>query len=440
MAKKEEKKPTRTTKKATGDEKPKAKGKASGSKTPTTAKASSSKSATPAKTASKKGAPPRTSPASGGPVKVKRATDGTKSDSSKPRTSVEKATVATAPTSAPKRAKAPEAPPSAKTAVPRIPQAAVVEDKLPHEYGRTKIVLLLRDPEWLFAYWEIDAETRRSAGIVRGKHERKLVLRVYEDGPNSALSPYFDIEASDETSSWYIHARNPNSRVTVALGLYDSTGEFREITRSSAVQLPRMGIAESADLQFAEITDEIYGQIVELSGGARIGDRLGSDEFLRSLQSRILESLHEGPLSSGVLSSGEFFGLSSVGLSSGLFSGQFGGASEFLSSWLLPSSLSSIGEGGEDSAKRGLERDRRFWLEVGVDVIVYGATEPNARVTFMGKPIALTPDGTFRFRMVLPDTEVEFPVEAVSADGAETRRVKPVVKRHTEGNPHEPVE
>jgi hypothetical protein len=41
--------------------------------------------------------------------------------------------------------------------------------------------------------------------------------------------------------------------------------------------------------------------------------------------------------------------------------------------------------------------------------------------------------------MVLPDTTIEFPIDAVSADGEHRRAVKPVVKRHTEGDPRKPL-
>ena len=72
-------------------------------------------------------------------------------------------------------------------------------------------------------------------------------------------------------------------------------------------------------------------------------------------------------------------------------------------------------------------------------MIVYGATEPDAKVKFMGQEIRLTQDGTFRVRMVLPDTTIEFPVDATSADGEQKRGVKPVVQRWTEGDPKKPL-
>lgn len=309
--------------------------------------------------------------------------------------------------------------------------------ELPLEYDDTKVVLLVRDPEWVFVYWEISSGLRRKLGLERGRHSKTLVLRVQENAQANGSASVYDVPVNDYTSSWYLRSRDSASKIRVTLGLFNDGGEFLEIATSNEIDLPRMGIADEGDVEFAEINDEIYGQIVQLSGGVRIGERLGSDEFLRSLQQRIYDTFREGPMSSGGLSSGAFYGLSS---------GLLGGGSGMFSGSLIPSSVSMFSEMFTPGIRaehlgKPVEagKEREFWLEVGVDVIVYGATEPNARVKFMGRDIELNPDGTFRVRMVLPDTTIEFPVEATSADGEETRKVKPVVARHTEGTPYEPA-
>jgi hypothetical protein len=315
--------------------------------------------------------------------------------------------------------------------------------ELPQEYGETKIVLMIRDPEWIFAYWEIDPATRARHGIPLHKHNRQLALRVIELGDRDEVLDTYDVAINDYTSSWYVKIRNSSSRYIVELGLQDDAGEFSVITTSNEVRLPRRTISEAQDIQFAEVTDEIYDQLVHLSGGTRIRERLGSDEFLRSLQERVTVSLGEGALFSGGLSSGDILGLSSSalqGMSSSLFSGLLS-SSSLLSSGLFSGGLMLGSAGGEadimnaSSEKRG----KGFWLEVGVDVIVYGATEPDAKVRLMGQDIELNADGTFRLRIILPDTTIEFPVEATSADGTERRAVKPVVRRHTEGDPRKPL-
>ena len=46
---------------------------------------------------------------------------------------------------------------------------------------------------------------------------------------------------------------------------------------------------------------------------------------------------------------------------------------------------------------------RDFWLNVNAELVIYGATEPNALVAITGEPILLRPDGSFSYRLALPD-------------------------------------
>jgi hypothetical protein len=64
-------------------------------------------------------------------------------------------------------------------------------------------------------------------------------------------------------------------------------------------------------------------------------------------------------------------------------------------------------------------------------LIIYGATEPDAKVTIGGRAIQLRPDGTFSFRFALPDGVYSLPVAATSADKVETRRANLKFQRTT---------
>jgi hypothetical protein len=81
--------------------------------------------------------------------------------------------------------------------------------------------------------------------------------------------------------------------------------------------------------------------------------------------------------------------------------------------------------------KKPLGKERKFWLVVDCELIVYGATEPDAAVTVQGKPIRLRPDGTFTLRYALPDGKQVIPVQAVSSDEIEIRTIAPTVSRQT---------
>jgi hypothetical protein len=101
---------------------------------------------------------------------------------------------------------------------------------------------------------------------------------------------------------------------------------------------------------------------------------------------------------------------------------------EFLRGEVSSGALGSFALGSGALAAR---RERAFWLRVGAELIIYGATDPRARVTLMGEPINLRGDGTFTVRFALPDGVRGIPVAAVSPDEVEEREIIITVKRET---------
>ena len=77
----------------------------------------------------------------------------------------------------------------------------------------------------------------------------------------------------------------------------------------------------------------------------------------------------------------------------------------------------------------GKSKERGFWLKADTELIVYGATEADAKLTVQGKAVALRPDGSFSLRFNLPDGQQEYPVRAVSADDAVEKEITFTVKR-----------
>jgi hypothetical protein len=62
-----------------------------------------------------------------------------------------------------------------------------------------------------------------------------------------------------------------------------------------------------------------------------------------------------------------------------------------------------------------------FWFKVNAELILYGSTERDARVTIAGRPVVLRPDGSFSFRFALPDGDFTLPAIAVNAAGTDGR-------------------
>jgi hypothetical protein len=66
-------------------------------------------------------------------------------------------------------------------------------------------------------------------------------------------------------------------------------------------------------------------------------------------------------------------------------------------------------------------KPRSFHMHVNAELIIYGGTEPSAKLRIDGENITLSKDGTFAYHFVLPDGQFHIPIEATSADGVETR-------------------
>ncbi len=119
---------------------------------------------------------------------------------------------------------------------------------LPDFYDETYVRLLVRDPEWVFVYWEIDAKTRDRFWIPRGAHQGRLMLRWHDvtdvpdfDGQNAQR--VIETAIDDQTSSWYQHLPDPGRYWCAELGVLSSEGEFLCICRSNVVQTPRVTLA-----------------------------------------------------------------------------------------------------------------------------------------------------------------------------------------------------
>ncbi len=94
--------------------------------------------------------------------------------------------------------------------------------------------------------------------------------------------------------------------------------------------------------------------------------------------------------------------------------------------------MSGVGMSGVGfSASMPPARPRQFWLVADAELIVYGATEPDANVTIGGRPVKLNPDGTFRFQMSFQDGLIDYPIMAVAVDGEQMRSVHMKFTRET---------
>lgn len=265
---------------------------------------------------------------------------------------------------------------------PYLPPRQWEHEELPSRYGDTRIVLMARDPYWIFAYWEITDDHRMQVEREASAswNDMKKVLRVYDvtgkDFNGLNANRHFDIDINADANNWYINVGAPDRTWCVDLGVITSSGKFILIARSNVVSTPRDSASDIIDEEWMSIEEDflrLYGLWGGFSGAS------GKAQIKKIMKERLQKELGSGGISS----------------------------------FVRP------------------PKYRGFWMVVNTELIVYGATEPDATVTVQGRPVKLNRDGTFSLRFALPDGEQVIPVKGVSADKAEKRTITPIVRKYT---------
>jgi hypothetical protein len=271
--------------------------------------------------------------------------------------------------------------------VPTKDLSARVPKDLPTGYGKDRIVVMVRDPYWLHSYWELTrhAVQRAEAALGQEWHGAKPILRLLDvsshDITSSAETVVRDIDIHGGCNNWYIDVANPPRSYRVDIGYLSPRGRFYVLARSNVVTTPRAGVSDVIDENWADIDAKKADRIYAMSGGF---DPTASSLELKQL----FEERLRRPLGSPT--------------------------------------VTSFGSGAYPPGKM-----RKFWFQLDAELIVYGATEPSARVTLQGEPVKLRPDGTFTMRFSLPDSRQIIPAVAASADGVEERTIVLAVERNT---------
>jgi hypothetical protein len=305
---------------------------------------------------------------------------------------------------------------------------------LPESYGTRKLFLVARDPNMLFAYWDLDPVQYQEA--VRGAHDGKIFLELYVPGEDRIQQ----VHVWDCHKNWYLQVNRPNTSFVAQLGYYRADGNFEVLARSAEVSTPRDDLSPNTDaafvtipfhLSFQDLYELISGQVQEGEELAEALARLEKSDFEFPFQVRIPRDLT-------ATESEEFFGYMDDEERR-----RMGGSFEItemlrkrfenaLSSGQWVSSAGGWVSSVSSPFGASFGKPRGFHMHVNAELIIYGGTEPSAKVRIDGENIALSPDGTFAYHFVLPDGKFHIPIEATSADGVETRSALLSVLRMTD--------
>ncbi|MBI5832909.1 MAG: DUF4912 domain-containing protein [Armatimonadetes bacterium] len=226
--------------------------------------------------------------------------------------------VASAPAPAAAEVAWPEPISSPASAEPRV-LATDVPFMFPQSYGVDRVVLLVRDPQWMFCYWDVSAETWErvaGSGITDPASGWRRVLRLHDVSSVVAGEPceatrVCDIEVGPDATDFYFQTPRPNREYRVEFGYLSAVGEFIRLAVSNVVSAPRNAPSEQADEAWGQLYDDALrlslagvGEAGVASAGA--GGFPGSVDAARGLSEFLAERISSGPFSAAMVVSNRY--------------------------------------------------------------------------------------------------------------------------------------
>jgi hypothetical protein len=366
--------------------------------------------------------------------------------------------------------------------VPAPASGVETSDELPESYGTAKLWLAARDPHWLYAYWDLSSEQLRHYN--QSSDDGHLIVRVFEK--EFVGEPLLTQHVHPESRNWFVHVPRAGTKYVAQLGFFDRQERWQTIALSPATVTPPDSLSEDTSADFATLPSEVpFEQLVEMVKTV-ISQNVPLMEALAQLRAEGHENLptadtfappppvpsargrtsqaatpaappaeSAGPAPAPNWTPAQAKALAEVitmdevrrvwigsmeitelvrrslmkelsdQTAAQLAAGQ-GGVG--LGSPSSPfGALSSLGAapGAAAGGKSG------FWFNINAELIIYGATEPDATVTIGGRKIRLRPDGSFSYRFALPDGKYDLPAIAVSAAGDDQRSAELHFQRRT---------
>ncbi|MEB3266556.1 MAG: DUF4912 domain-containing protein [Cyanobacteriota bacterium] len=324
----------------------------------------------------------------------------------------------------PPQASPPAAEPSPSSGAVAMPEAA------------SWLLLEAIDSPWVQLRWQLNASDRQRLRQEAGDRPRLRLADVTDRMNPGTPQTQLEVQPDGGTEQWQV--------ALPLLGrLYRAELGFRRVVDDSWVTLAQAGplwVEQASDAPAAAaapgsvavdhfpvgtwvptgvpaIHERVYQAATTLHRRRSLG---ASEEF----QDHGLEGQHlaAAGAAAGFTGSGAGFSGSGAGFSG---SGAGLGAPGLWASGLWESGRSDSGLGGVPP------RQRSFWLVADAELIVYGATDPAARLTIGDDEVPLSAEGTFHCHVAFRDGEQLWPIEAVAADGEQRRNITLSFERRT---------
>ena len=250
---------------------------------------------------------------------------------------------------------------------------------------RDRVLAVARDPYWIHIYWELCNSTIERARAAMGQlwHGSKAVLRVMDvtSEETSAMSERHERDEfiQSDVNNWYINVTHPSRKYRIDLGFITRRGSFFIVGKSNVVMMPPVSMSTSIEEDWHIAQEEIHRIQVRYNDPE---SRQLSNELIELFEDRCHQPIHKTSLTQ------------------------------------LPSNYLT-------------NMDIPLKFEIGAELVIFGTTNPSAKVTLQGEPVPIQSDGSFSVRFHMPDSRQIIPAVACSADGSEERTIILAVERNT---------
>ena len=280
------------------------------------------------------------------------------------------------------------------------------------ETSNTRVVFLPRDPQWAYVFWEI-SETDRKAAQKQGASRLCLRLTDVTGIQDGSAHPHTlqEVPVDSHSTEWYLPVPLCDRDYRVELG-YRIGSTWMSLAFSSIARVPALHPSEQIMDQFVPFSlDAAPAPAEQPAAPMPPAEASNSGLHERLYQSATVQFRNRR------VGSEEF---------------QEGNNSDRDRLGMNDSGIGLWASGRNESGIGGVQgRQRSFWLVADAELIVYGATDPSARLTIGGEDVPLSNDGTFRIQVPFRDGEQVYAIEATAADGEQKRNITLNFERQT---------
>ena len=270
----------------------------------------------------------------------------------------------------------------------------------------TRVVFLPRDPQWAYVFWEISDSDRRQA---QSEGAAFLCLRLADVTglENGSSHPHTlqEVPVDSHSTEWYLPVPLCDRDYRVELG-YKTESKWISLAFSSVARVPALHPSDQILDQFVPFSLEATPTAAPVQPMSTPGPHPEPTDS--KLHERLYQSatthFRSRRVGSEILHESDSMGSDQRGLND--------------------SGVGLWASGRNESGLGGVApRQRSFWLVADAELIVYGATDPSARLTIGKEDVPLSSDGTFRIQVPFRDGEQVYAIEATAADGEQKRNI-----------------